>query len=388
MTIPSPPLRKKIGLAVVNAIPPDTTIWDTDLKGFCIRRQKSDAVSYMLKVRVLGRIRWFTIGRHGQPWTPDAARQRAREIVANPAAADQTAPTVSLTVNAIASQFMATHGPKLKRSTHYVYNCLLRTYIQPAFGEQPIAIITRAAVSAAHAKWKDNSRSANHALAVFSKIMSWAEDQGYRPEDSNPCRRVQRYKESKREKFLTTTELGRLGAALDKAETEHLAGTFAIAAIRLLILTGARLNEILTLQWSHVDLERQMIFLPDSKTGQKPLHLNDPAIAVLTSLPRFANNPYVICGNRHGTHLVNLQKPWHTIRALAGLDTIRIHDLRHTFASVGVAQGGSLPMIGAILGHTQPQTTQRYAHLAADPVRQLSQATAAKLADAMKRKPQ
>lgn len=383
----SSPLRKKIGLAVINAMPAGTTIWDTDLKGFCVRRQKSDAVSYMLKTRVLGRIRWFTIGRHGQPWTPDTARQRAREIVANPAAIDRAAPTIPLTVSAVADQFMATHGPKLKRSTRYVYQCLLRTYIQPIFGEQPISTITRAAVSSAHAKWKANPRSANHALAVFSKIMSWAEDQGYRAEDSNPCRRVQRYKETKRERFLTSAELGLLGAALDKAEGEHLAGTYALAAIRLLILTGARLNEVLTLQWSHVDLDRQMIFLPDSKTGQKPLHLNDPAIAVLTSLPRFANNPYVICGNRHGRHLVNLQKPWHTVRALAGLDTVRIHDLRHTFASVGVAEGGSLPMIGAILGHTQPQTTQRYAHLAAEPVRQLSQTTGAKLAEALRRKP-
>lgn len=387
MTSPSPTPRKKIGLAAVNAIPPSTTIWDSDLKGFCIRRQKSDAVSYMLKTRILGRIRWFTIGRHGQPWTPETARQRAREIVANPTVADTAAPTVPLTIGVVADQFMDTHGPKLKRSTRYVYQCLIRTYIKPAFGEQAITALTRAAVSAAHAKWKNNPRSANHALAVLSKLMSWAEDQGYRPEDSNPCRRVQRYKESKREKFLTAAELGRLGAALDKAETEHLTGTYAVAAIRLLVLTGARLNEILTLQWTHVDLDRRMAFLPDSKTGQKPLHLNDPAIAVLTSLPRFANNPYVICGNRHGMHLINLQKPWHVVRALAGLDDVRVHDLRHTFASVSVAQGGSLPMIGAILGHTQPQTTQRYAHLTADPVRQLSQATGQALAAALARRP-
>lgn len=378
--------RKKIGVAVVNALPANTTVWDTDLKGFCIRRQKSDAVSYMLKVRVHGKIRWFTIGRHGQPWVPDTARKRAREIVANPEASANAAPAVPLMISAATEKFMATHGPKLKRTTRYIYQCLVRTYINPAFGNVATAALTRPAVCAAHAKWKDNPRSANHALAVLSKIMSWAEDQGYRPEDSNPCRRVERYKEVKREKFLTAAELGRLGAALDKAEAGHLAGAYAIAAIRLLILTGARLNEILTLQWDHVDVGRRMIFLPDSKTGRKPVVLNDAAIDVLQALPRFANNPYVICGNRHGTHLVNLQKPWSTVRDLAGLDNVRLHDLRHTFASVAVASGSSLPIIGRQLGHSQSQTTQRYAHLADDPVRQMTQATGKVLAEALSNK--
>lgn len=184
-------------------------------------------------------------------------------------------------------------------------------------------------------------RAANHALSVMSKLLTWAEDQGYRPEGANPCQRVQRYRENKRERFLTKDELAKLGKALDKAEAEHIAGPYAIAALRLLIFTGARLNEILTLQWSHVDLERKMIFLPDSKTGQKPVTLNQPAIDILKALPRFANNPYVIVGHRYGSHLINLQKPWQEIRALAGLETVRIHDLRHTFASVAVATGNS-----------------------------------------------
>jgi integrase len=205
--------------------------------------------------------------------------------------------------------------------------------------------------------------------------MTWAEDQGYRPEGANPCQRVQRYKENKRERFLTREELARLGAALDRAEAERITGPYAIAALRLLIFTGARLNEIMTLEWSHVDLERRMVFLPDSKTGQKPLTLNDAALKVLKELPKFANNPHVIVGHRYGSHLVNLQKPWQAIRTLAGLEAVRIHDLRHTFASVAVASGGSLPVLGRQLGHTQPQTTQRYAHLADDPVRQLTQAT-------------
>jgi integrase len=255
------------------------------------------------------------------------------------------------------------------------------------FGPSPVAAISYAEVSAALIRWQHHPRAANYALAILSKIMSWAERHEFRPRNTNPCRGVQRYSESKRERFLQPDELARLGAALDHAATNNLAGPFALAALRLLILTGARLSEILTLEWSFIDLGRKMIFLPDSKTGQKPVSLNDDAAAVLASLPRLANNPYVIVGNRTGAHLVNLQKPWQTVRKLAGLEGVRIHDLRHTFASVAVASGGSLPEIGRQLGHSQPQTTQRYAHLADDPVRDLTERTGRKLAEAMRVKP-
>lgn len=376
-----------ISLAAVHALAPGGVINDTKIKGFMARRQK-DAVSYVLKTRVAGRQRFYTIGRHGQPWTPDAARKRALAILADPSIAEKkVVPPAVTSFAAFADQFLALHGPKLKRRTLEEYQCLVRLYLIPAFGTKPLDTLTRAHISNAHAGWKDAPRAANHALAVLSKMLSWAEDQGYRPEDSNPCRRIQRYKENKRQTFLQADEMDRLGAALDKAAAENLVGPFALAALRLLILTGARLNEILTLEWAHVDLGRRMIFLADSKTGQKPIVLNDAAVSVLESLPRFANNPYVIVGNRHGTHLVNLQRPWQTVRALAGLETVRIHDLRHTYASYAVASGGSLPIIGKILGHSQPQTTQRYSHLADDPVKQLSQLTGQKLADAMKRKP-
>ncbi len=217
--------------------------------------------------------------------------------------------------------------------------------------------------------------------------MTWCEDQGHRPEGTNPCRKIQRYAETKRERFLQPAELARLGAALDHAATSHLASEHALAALRLLILTGARLSEILTLEWSFVDIDRKALFLPDSKTGKKPIALSEAAIEVLTALPRYATNPYVIVGHRHGMHLVNLQKPWQSVRTLAKLDGLRIHDLRHTFASVAVASGGSLPEIGALLGHSQPQTTQRYAHLGNDPVRAITERTGRKLVEAMRVKP-
>ncbi|MCH9808464.1 MAG: site-specific integrase [Alphaproteobacteria bacterium] len=364
---------------------PGEIVHDKALKGFGARRQK-DSVSYFLKTRIDGRQRWITIGRHGAPWTPDTARKQAMRVLADPSHAQLKSSSPKLTTFAdVAASFMTLHGPKLKRSTRVVYESLLKVYLLPTFGTTNIKTITRADVSSAHAKWGENPRSANHALAVLSKIMSWAEDQGYRSEDSNPCRRIQRYKEQKRQTYLTTDELSRLGAALDKADAECLTTPYAIAAIRLLVLTGARLSEILTLEWAHVDTERQIAFLPDSKTGAKPILLNDAALAVINTLPRIHGNPYIIIGKRDGAHLVNLTKPWHVVRNLAGLDHVRIHDLRHTFASHAVSAGASLPVIGRALGHSQPQTTARYAHLADDPVRQLTQSTGASLAQAMKR---
>ena len=244
----------------------------------------------------------------------------ARQILVDPASAEKPTAEVQITFAAVSAQFFAVHGPKLKPRTLEEYRRLERLYLLPAFGTLAIQDITRATISTAHAGWQEAPRAANHALSVLSKMFTWAEDQGYRPESSNPCRKIGRYKENKRETFLQADELARLGAALDKAEAENLVGPYALAAIRLLILTGARLNEILTLEWSHVDLDRRILFLPDSKTGKKPLSLNDAAIAVLNALPRVANNPYVIVGHRHGAHLVNLQKPWQTVRKLAGLD--------------------------------------------------------------------
>lgn len=370
--------------AAVNAMRPGEVLNDTKIKGFMARRQK-DAVSYALKTRVGGRQRWFTIGRHGNPWTPESARKKALQILADPSVAEKQVEPKLVRFEDTAAAFFAVHGPKLKPRTLEEYQRLHRLYLMPAFGTTNISDITRAQVRAAHAKWKSRPRAANHALSVLSRIMSWAEDdeQGFLDGGTNPCARIERYHENKRERFLTGEELARLGAALDRAEVEHVVSPYAIGAIRLLILTGARLSEILTLEWSFIDFERAIVFLPDSKTGQKPLVLNDAAIAVLNSLPRFASNPYVIVGQRRGGRMINLQLPWRVVRKLAGLESVRLHDLRHTFASVAVASGSSLPVLGRQLGHSQPQTTQRYAHLADDPVRQMAEKTGHALNNAM-----
>ena len=173
---------------------------------------------------------------------------------------------------------------------------------------------------------------------------------------------------------MSEKELATLAGVLVKAERDSSENPFTVAAIRLLIFTGARLSEILNLEWGHVNIERAMLSLPDSKTGKKTIYLSAPALDVLANLPRMDGNPFVICGAVPGAALVNLQKPWGRIRKRAGLEDVRLHDLRHSFASVAASGGLSLPMIGKLLGHTQAATTEKYAHLAADPIRAANEA--------------
>ena len=185
------------------------------------------------------------------------------------------------------------------------------------------------------------------------------------------------------ERYLTADELARVGQTLNQLEDAASTDRFALAAIRLLILTGARRSEILTLQWDHVDLARRRLELPDSKTGQKTIHLNDAAVSVITALPRLVGNPHVIPGRLKGAHLANLQNAWDQVRTLAGIGDCRIHDLRHSFASLAVDAGASLPMIGKLLGHGQPRTTARYAHLTDSTVQRLNEQIGERITGAM-----
>lgn len=384
-----------VTLSYINAIQPGDIIHDTKLAGFGARRQKN-AISYFVKLRVGGQQKWITIGQHGRPdddggtWTPDSARRRALKIMGNPAITDKPAPSAAkpdrLRFDTIADEFLKLHGAKHKPRTMEEQDRIMRRYLKPALGHLELASITRAHVEAAHASWKDKPRAANHALAVLSTLMNWAEEHGYRDRDTNPCRRIAHYPQNNRERFLQPDELARLGHVLKQVEKSSAIDAYALAAIRLLIFTGARLSEILTLRWSYVDLQRHALLLPDSKTGQKTIPLNAAAIAVLRKIPKMEKNPHVIVGRKPGSRLINLQKPWRYVRSLARLDDVRIHDLRHTFASVGVAAGGSLPIIGRALGHSQVSTTQRYAHLTDTPVHQLTETVGEHLLAAMNTK--
>jgi integrase len=227
-------------------------------------------------------------------------------------------------------------------------------------------------------------------------------ERGYKPTAG-----IKAFPEMGRERFLSMDELGLLGAALDEAETvgipwqvddakptaKHVPkgeqrtriDLLAGAAIRLLIFTGARLREILNLRWDEVDGERGLLFLPDSKTGRKTIVLNAPALAVLSALPRVGS--YVIPGIDPERPRADLQRPWAAVTKRAGLEGLRIHDLRHGFASVGAGGGMGLPIVGKLLGHASPATTNRYAHLDADPLRKASNAIGATLEAALGRRP-
>ena len=374
----------------VEAMQPGTLVWDGDVTGLGVRCRASGSRHYVLKYRAGGRQRWVTIGRHGAPWTPHMARLEARRLLGEVAAGRDPADSrdrgkIAPTVAGLAEHFMQEHvEAKRKPRTAREYRRLFDKIILPALGKRRIIDIARPEIARFHHASRETPYQANRTLALLSKLFNWAEQNGYRPDGSNPCRHVEKYRERRRERFLSESELARLGDVLAMAEREGTETVFIIAAIRLLLFTGARLGEILGLRWEYVDIERACLRLPESKTGQKVLYLNAPAMEVLATLPRVEGNPFVICGEREGAHLVNLEKPWRRIRARAGLDDVRIHDLRHSFASFGAAGGLSLPMIGKLLGHTQAATTERYAHLAADPVRAANEAIGARIAAAMK----
>jgi integrase len=189
-----------------------------------------------------------------------------------------------------------------------------------------------------------------------------------------------RPKVRKIERFLSDAEIASLARSLRTYEVEG-GNPYISNAIRLLLLTGCRKNELLTLQWDQVDLDRAHAFLADSKTGRKPVYLNAPALKIISRLPRVEGNPYVIVGERSGFHLVNIDKAWREIRAAAGMPSLRFHDLRHSYASVGAAGGMSLPIIGALLGHKEASTTARYAHLSADPLRAAARQSNTRVSD-------
>jgi integrase len=369
----------------------DSYLWDRELHGFGLKVTPAGSKVYLVQYQLggrNGRTRRITIGRHGE-LTPTAARTEAKRLLGEIAAGrdpaderDKVKGDKSLAV--VLEQFMAEHvRPKLKASTAREYERSARLYIVPRLGRRPVGDLMRQDIAKLHHQLGDTPYQANRILALLSKFFGWAEKHGLRPDGSNPCRHVEKYREGRRERFLSQAELGRLGDALRQAETDKSCSPWVIAAIRLLTFTGARRNEILTLRWEHVSEEHGCLMLPDSKTGRKAVHLNPPALDVLQSIPRLEGNPYVICGERPWRHLVNLEKPWQRIRKAAKLEDVRLHDLRHSFGSVAASGGQSLIVIGKMLGHSQPATTARYAHLADDPVKAASDAVGARIAAAM-----
>ena len=361
-------------------------LWDTDIKGFGVRVHPSGRKVYLVKYRLDGRVIKKTIGPHGAI-PPAAARARAAEIItAAMTGRDLTGRVLSpetdtTTMHDLAGRFLDKHVPaRCKPSTAHSYGLAIRQHVVPRLGSRSVASITRADIADLHHAMRATPYAANRTLGILSAMFSAAELWGLRPQGSNPCRYVKRFRERKRERFLSDAEYRRLGAVLREAERTGTESATAVAAIRLLMLTGCRLSEIMNLRWEDVSLQAGELRLRDSKTGAKRVHLGGPAVAVLRGMERKEGNPWVVAGRRPGTRIASLHFPWARIRGRAGLDDVRIHDLRHSFASGGLLVGEGLPMIGKLLGHSHVQTTARYAHLADDPVKAAADRIASRIA--------
>jgi integrase len=371
---------QKLTEAVVEALPidgRDYIIFDSGAPGFGIRVTPAGKKIFVAQARLNGRPRRVSVGVHPastvvkaraaarlalealragrDPALEREARQRARE-------AGQT------TVAEFAETWLREHvALKRKPRTLRDYRRLFEQRIKPKLGNLIVERVTKQDVLQFHAELATTPVEANRAASAFRAMMSYAEDMGLRPPMSNPARRVALYRERARERFLSEDEIGSAAAAIDEAEREGVIGPHAAAGLRLALLTGARSGEIAAVEWKHVDWERRLIRLPDSK-GNEPrtIHLSEAALEVLKTVPRVG--PYVIAGAKPNEPYKNLSRAWIVTRKRASLDDVRLHDLRHSYASLAAGRGVSLHIIGKLLGHRVPATTQRYAHLARDVV--------------------
>ncbi|MGD9542243.1 tyrosine-type recombinase/integrase [Methylocystis sp.] len=385
--------REKISKRTVDAFewrppgPAQQFIWDTALQGFGVYALASGQKTYVAQFRREGRSHRVKIGVHGH-LTPDQARAEAARVLGRVALGDDPAKEkrdrkAAQTVAAIAEEFLSHIEQMKKPATGVEYRRMFSKHIFPAIGSRRLVDVTRADLAALRSAMRETPILANRALAIFASMWSWAARLGHVEAAANPAKGVERFREQSRQRFLTSEEVARLGEALDRIEKNSRIDSYSIAAIKLLLLTGARLREVLHARWEWVDFERRAIFLPDSKTGAKPLHLSAPAMAILADLQRLDGNPFIFPGLKPGAPKSGLFDAWKIVRREAGLEGVRLHDLRHSFASFGAGASLGLPVIGKLLGHAQASTTARYAHLADDPLQRAVDAIGATIAAAM-----
>ena len=367
----------------------DVILWDAELAGFGCKLTPAGRRSYFLYYRNKdGQQRRPTIGAHG-PLKPEAARLIARTWLAevmqgrDPSLA-RAEEKVAPSFDALCDRYLSEHADvRKKASSAEGDRRLIRLHLRPVLGLKKVSSITRADVASLHHKLRATPYEANRVLALASKMFALCERWGMRPDGSNPAKNIDLYKEEKRERYLTSAEVARLWQVLISDAAAVKASPNAIVAVKLLMLTGRRLNEVLGLKWAWVDLDAKMLRLPDTKGGRLTVSLADAAVQIFGDLRKqieanraeaqkagteWLEPEFVLPSRGASGRLINLQKPWRALRALAGLDDVRLHDLRHTFASIGAGMGLSLHMLGRLLGHTQATTTARYAHLAQTPV--------------------
>lgn len=422
---------KRLTKKMVDGLKPrlnDYVEWCAALPGFGCRVRPTGKKSYIAQYRIGGRnarVKKVTLGPTDK-LTADEARTAANEVLAKAklgkdTAAERAKQRAQMSVAQLCDEYLK-YGCELKKaSTISTDEGRIARHIKPLLGGKLVGEVTRADIEkfmrdVANGKTATDERTKKHGRAIvrggkgtatrtvrlLGGIFSYAVAQGYI--ESNPRHGVKLYADGKGERYLTPDELKRLGEALRQAETDGLPWNFsddklskhrpvqienqrevisphAIAAIRLILFTGCRAGEIRNLRWEHVDLENGLLHLPDSKTGAKRVLLGAPALKVLANLERCGS--YVIAGAKKDKPRSDLKRPWSRIIEYAKIEGVRLHDLRHTYASVGAVSGMGLGMVGKLLGHASPTTTARYSHFADDPLRRASDTIAATLASAM-----
>ncbi|MET4483210.1 tyrosine-type recombinase/integrase [Bradyrhizobium sp. F1.13.3] len=412
----------KLGRRAVTGLPSvtkTTIFYDSDLTGFGVKATANGALSWIVEYRPGEGGRRVSKRRMviGTPATlsPEKAREAAEKLLAKvklgaDPAAERGAARKAETVDELLDAFTTKHlEPKRKAGTIRLNGGYIKNHIRPALGRKKATAVTHSDVSRLHNRIGETHKvAANRVVALIGAIWAFGLREKILPKGAeNPAVGIEHFDEKQRQRYLTGEELQRLGDALREAEsagipwdpdptkkTKHAPkpenrltkiDQHAAAALRLLLFTGCRLREILDLRWREYDAGRGLLFLPDSKTGQKTVVLSAPAIAILDALPRIG--VYVIAGESAGTKdetpRFDLNRPWRAVRKRAGIDDVRIHDLRHSFASVGAGSDLGLPIIGRLLGHSQASTTARYAHIAVDPAKRAADLIAGKIAAAL-----
>jgi integrase len=380
--------KKQIAAAEVGWYP------DERCQGLALWVKPGGRKVWVLDYRINGRQRRITLGRADVLIADEAVKLARKHRVAidhgrDPLAekdAARKADAANITLTAFFERYLSEYAETKKKPRSIADDrWMFENYLKPTLGRARVADITHDQAARLHREITKRPAPtlANRVLALLSTLMNLAERWAARPQHSNPCRHIERNPEKKTHRFLTREQLVRLGEVL--AETERAKPTaqtyeqpIMLAAIRLLLFTGMRRGEVLNLRWDDVNLDAGVIDLPDSKTGRKLVTLNAPARQVLAALPR--KREYVFPGRAAGKPLVGIGHVWERIRKRAGLEGVRLHDLRHSYASTAAGLGASLPVIGALLGHTVPSTTQRYAGLGDDPRRAAAEAVGKQLA--------
>ena len=370
----------------------DEVIWDDDLPGYGIRSKPSGVRSYLIQYRnAEGRSRRYTLGRYGV-LTPDEGRRKARRLLAAVAEGQDPASQASETRSApsiaeLADRYISDHALAHKKASSIASDRrMIEAHIKPKLGKVKVAGLSRAEVARLHHGMRETPYEANRTLAVFSKMLNLAEAWGLRPDGSNPCRHVKRYREQKRTRFLSGDELAAVGKVLAEAEQAGNELPGVIAAIRLLALTGCRMGEILSLKRGHVDFEHGTIQLAEAKAGARSVALGAPALSLLAGMSQ--KSPFVVHGpdERKPLSRWTLEGGWRRIRAKAGLVNARLHDFRHTVGTYGGQAGFNAFVVRDLLGHKTLAMTGRYVERDFDPMRAAANQVSGRIAAAMEGK--